>query len=91
MTSIARATVYLYSRPMASWIEQKIRRYEQKRWAQEPNRRNATFRAGDWNISAVRRTSGTGALIWINSWRTRLRKATSGSLQLPQIDYALEK
>src|SRR6185437_10484184 len=31
---------------MASWLEQKIRRYEHMRWAQEPNRRLMPFAWG---------------------------------------------
>jgi hypothetical protein len=35
---------------MASWFEQKIRRYEHMRWAQEPNRRNLPF---GWGLEYI--------------------------------------
>jgi len=37
---------------MASWFEQKIRRYEHMRWAQEPNRRTLPFAWGLEHIGA---------------------------------------
>ena len=42
---------------MASWFEQRIRRYEHKRWAQEPNRRTLPFAWGLEHIGA----NGDGA------------------------------
>lgn len=74
---------------MASWFEQRIRRYEHMRWAQEPNRRTLPF---SWGLEHVGGDAGErNPRAFLEGFIERtLAKSEDWFAAAPAEDYALE-
>ena len=74
---------------MASWFEQRIRRYEHMRWAQEPNRRTLPFSWGLEHIGGNARDPNPRAFL-DRFARDTLARSSEWYAVTPAEDYTLE-
>src|SRR5271167_1768049 len=74
---------------MTSWLEQKIRRYEHKRWAEEPNRRTLPFAWGLEHIGGSAEDPNPRAFLERFAHET-VARSDEWYAVTPANDYALE-